>query len=55
MCSIENIGLLSRTAKFKAVELYIIASYVVESENVSTIRSFQIYQKVRFIFLNLLT
>ena len=45
----ENIGLLSRTDEFRAAELYIIAR--VESENVSTIKSLQLYQKVRFIFL----
>ena len=34
MCNVENIGLLSRTAKFTAVELYSVARYVVDSENV---------------------
>ena len=41
MCNVENIGLLSKIAKFTAVELYNVARYVVDSENVTHIFLYQ--------------
>ena len=55
MCNVENIGLLSRIAKFTAVELYNVARYVVDSENVTHFscinKPLQTYENVEFIII----